>query len=106
VIQTHEHNGDFKEPRAGVLGEALLIYRFKTDGRVGGTIGREAEEGVISFSGIAERITSVRRGIDRLRVLCFASIQTRQLELKCEKLRNSRFHGHDSAPFVAHNNHK
>jgi hypothetical protein len=42
---------------------------MKTNGRVGLTVSREAEEGVISFSGIAEGITSIRRRIDRLRVL-------------------------------------
>lgn len=42
---------------AGCVG----IERMKTDGSIGGTSWSEAEEGVLSLSGIETRITAVRR---------------------------------------------
>ena len=48
-----------------VVAGCIEIERMGTDGCVGGTVGGETEESVISFSGITEGITSVRRRIDR-----------------------------------------
>src|SRR5882762_3689311 len=79
---------------AGCVG----IERMKTDGRVRSGIWSEAEEGVLSLSGIETRITAVRRREYRLRWLQKREASEQRSKDQREYI---RFHRRGFCPFCS-----